>query len=213
MKSEDLYYDHYKDTFEKQLDYLKGRNRLTLVLLFLMVFLLALVVKPMSIGEKANIYLDGVAKGLSFNLSSINTIIIFVSLWVEVRYFQVVMQIERMYSYLHECEEKLNKEGEYVVNREGAYYLKSYPWLKELVDFCYVVLLPIAIVVIAIVRIVTEWNWTGWLKCVDVCGLLMIVIFSLLYLSHRILREEYFSKTAHPGLDLCKRICGYLRMN
>lgn len=213
MKSEELYYDHYKDTYANQLVNIQERNRLTSALLILMVLLLALVVEPSTIEEKANIYLNGIVDGLSFDLSSINTIIIFVSLWLLVRYYQVVMQIEKIYSYLHECEEVLSKDGNYVINREGAYYLKSYPWLKDVVNFCYVFILPIAIITIAVVRIVTEWHWIGWLKVIDICGLSLIILFSLLYISYRHLREEYFDKDAHPGIKSCKRILGYFRMD
>ena len=129
------------------------------------------------------------------------------------RYYQVVFQIEKMYLYLKDCEDKLCEDKEYIVNREGAYYLKSYPWYSDVVNACYVVLLPLAFIAVAIVKIVNECSWTTHFKIVDFIGLGLIILLSLLYLSNRLFREEYFDKTQFSDMKWYLRILYYLRLN
>ena len=82
-----------------------------------------------------------------------------------------------------------------------------------MVNACYVVLFPLAIIVVAIVKIVNEFSWTTYFKIVDFIGLSFIILLSLLYLSNRLFREEYFDKTQFPDMKLYLRILYYLRLN
>ena len=195
MQSESDYYDHYKETFAIQQVYLSERNKLTVWLLVLLVLVAGFIYDPTAINEKVNQYVSSHVAGLAFEMKYLNTGIIFLLLWVMTRYYQVVLQIERMYHYIDDCEKKLSKDGNYKVNREGAYYLKSYPWLSDVVDFCYVVLLPLFIIAIAVVKIIKECSWVTHFKLIDIIGLGLIILISLLYLSNRKLKEEFFDKT------------------
>ena len=156
MQSESDFYDHYKETFAVQQGYLSERNKLTAVMLVLLVLVAGFIYDPTILNDKVNQYVNSQVEGLAFEMKYLNTGIIFLLLWVITRYYQIVLQIEKMYHYLDDCEKKLSENGTYKVNREGAYYVKSYPWLSDVVDFCYVVLLPLAIITIAIIKIVKE---------------------------------------------------------
>lgn len=212
MTDEGLYYDHYKDSFVLQQSYLSERNKLTVAMLALLVLIAGFIYDPAMLNEKVNTYVATKVEGLAFELKYLNTGVIFLFLWVMTRYYQVVLQIEKMYLYLSDCEDKLSEDNEYLVNREGAYYLKSYPWLKDVVNACYVVFLPLAIIIVAVFKIVNEYAWTTHFKIVDFIGLGLIILLSLLYLSHRLLREEYFDKTQFASMTWYNRILHYLRI-
>ena len=211
MTTESDFYDHYKETFALQQGYLSERNKLTVWLLVLLILVAGFIYDPTMLNEKVNKYVESHVDGLAFELKYLNTGVVFLLLWVMTRYYQVVFQIEKMYKYLSECETKLS-EGKYVVNREGAFYLKSYPWLNDVVDFCYVVLLPLAIIATSIVKIVNEASWATHFKWVDFIGLGLIILFSLLYLSNRKLKEEYFDKEKYPDMKFFQRLWCYLRL-
>lgn len=213
MQSESDFYDHYKETFAVQQGYLSERNKLTAVMLVLLVLVAGFIYDPTILNDKVNQYVNSQVEGLAFEMKYLNTGIIFLLLWVITRYYQIVLQIEKMYHYLDDCEKKLSENGTYKVNREGAYYVKSYPWLSDVVDFCYVVLLPLAIIAIAIIKIVKESSWTTNFRIVDFIGLGLIILLSFLYLSNRKLREEFFDKKQHPGMSLCCRLLCYFRLN
>lgn len=212
MQSEGDFYDHYKETFSLQRDYLAERNKLTVWLLILLVLVAGFIYDPTMVNEKVNRYVSSNIEGLAFEMKYLNTGVIFLLLWVMTRYYQVVFQIEKMYNYLSDCETKLSEDKKYIVNREGAYYLKSYPWFNDVVDFCYVVLLPLAIISIAILKIIKECSWQTHFKIVDFIGLGLIIVLSLLYLSSRKLREEYFDKEQYKNMTWWSCFLHYLRI-
>ena len=125
MTSESDFYDHYKETFSLQQGYLSERNKLTVWMLILLVFVAGFIYDPTMLNEKVNKYVESQVEGFTLELKYLNTGVIFLLLWVMTRYYQVVFQIEKMYLYLKDCEDKLSEDNKYIVNREGAYYLKS----------------------------------------------------------------------------------------
>lgn len=212
MKDESLYYDHYKETFALQQGYLAERNKLTVWMLILLVFVAGFIYDPAMLNEKVNKYVESQVEGLALELKYLNTGVIFLLLWVMTRYYQAVLQIEKMYLYLKDCEDKLSEDDNYIVNREGAYYLKSYPWFSDVLNACYVALLPLAIIIVAVVKIVNECSWSTHFKIVDFMGLGLIIFLSLLYLSNRLFREEYFDKTQFSNMKWNERVLRYLRI-
>ena len=212
MTSETDFYDHYKETFALQQGYLAERNKLTVWMLILLVFVAGFIYDPAMLNEKVNKYVESQVEGFALELKYLNTGVIFLLLWVMTRYYQVVFQIEKMYLYLKDCEDKLSEDNNYIVNREGAYYLKSYPWFSDVVNACYVTLLPLAIIIVAVVKIVNECSWPTHFRYVDFIGLGLIIFLSLLYLSNRLFREEYFDKFQFSDMKWNERVLRYLRI-
>ena len=213
MATESNYYDHYKDTWSLQQSYLSERNKLTVSLLVLLVLVTGFMYGPANFPEKVNIYLNSRVKGLSFDLKYLNTGLIFLLLWVLSRYYQAVMKIDRMYDYLNDCETKLSDTQDgYKINREGAYYYKKRSWMANVLKYCYGLLLPLAIIAIAIIKIVKESGWTTRFKVVDFIGLGLIILVSLLFLSNRWLHEEFFDKKKHPHMKWFDRMKAYLNL-
>lgn len=186
MESENNYYDHYKDTWSLQQSYLSERNKLTVSMLVLLVLVAGFIYDPAMLNEKINTYVKSRVEGLVFDTKYLNTGLVFLLLWVLTRYYQAVMKIDRMYDYLNDCETKLsNSKGDYKINREGAYYYKKRSWMSNVLKYCYGLLLPLAIIAIAIIKIVNESGWTTRFKIADFIGLGLIILLSLLYIINR----------------------------
>lgn len=193
MKSEDNFYDHYKDTLSLQQTYLSERNKLTMALLILLVLLAVFMHGPTMIVEKFNTYLDSRVKGLTLGMKYLNTGLIFLLLWILTRYYQTVIKIDRTYGYLDQCEKRLSGgEDEYKMNREGVYYYKnrkkgddsnSRTCLENVLYLCYGFCLPFTIIVLATMKISKESSWaTDCFKFFDFIGLGFIILMSLLYM-------------------------------
>lgn len=211
MEGIEVLYDHYKDTFEQQKRYLAKRDHLTVLLLILVIPLIGLIFDPNYISSKLNAVIKAQVDNLVFDFEFINTGLIIAFFWFSLQYYMVVLQIERMYKYLDQCEASLCAGyTEFKINREGAYYLKSYPWMKTLADRFFVLGIPIGFITLSVCKIVNEWCWISKLHYIDIIFLFLTSLYSLLYISNRVFHEEYFDEVSHPNEDLLTRIKGYL---
>lgn len=210
MEDKEILYDHYKDTFEQQKGYLAKRNQLTVLLMVIAVLLIGLIYDPDNVSSKVNTLINAQVDKLYFDFNVINTGLILAFFWFSLQYYMVVLQIEKMYKYIKECEDKLsNAFSDFDINREGAYYLKSYPWLKVFANEFFVLGIPIGFIILTVSKIINEWNWTAELKLVDIVFLALTTIFSLLYISNRKLHEEFFDAEANPNISFLKRLKRY----
>ena len=210
MEGIEVLYDHYKDTFEQQKRYLAKRDHLTVLLLILAILLIGLIFDPNYISSKLNAVIKTQVDNLVFDFEFINTGLIIAFFWFSLQYYMVVLQIERMYKYLDQCEASLCAGyTDFKINREGAYYLKSYPWMKTLADRFFVIGIPIGFITLSLCKIVNEWCWISKLHYIDIIFLFLTSLYSLLYISNRVFHEEYFDEVSHPNEDLLMRIKGY----
>lgn len=210
MEGIEVLYDHYKDTFEQQKRYLAKRDHLTVLLLILAILLIGLIFNPNYISDKLNVVLKAQVDNLTFDFEFINTGVIIAFFWFSLKYYMVVLQIEKMYKYLDQCEESLCAAyAGFKINREGAYYLKSYPWMNTLADKFFVIGIPLGFIILSVCKIINEYSWTSCLRFVDLVFLVLTLIFSLLYISNRVFHEEYFDKETHPNLHLCTKLRKY----
>lgn len=210
MEDKEILYDHYKDTFEQQKEYLTKRDRLTVLLLLDVVLLI--MYNPNDVGCKLNAIISAQVDNLMFDFQVINTGLVIILFWLSLQYYMVVLQIEKMYKYIAGCEEKLSESFPgFDISREGAYYLKSYPWLKWCADKIFVLGIPIGFVILTVCKIINEWHWGTSLKFVDIVFLILTAIFSLLYMSNRMLHEEPFSKKSYPNLNKKERVKRYFK--
>lgn len=210
MEGREILYDHYKDTFEQQKGYLAKRDRLTVILMILVILLIGLICDPEYINSKLNTLISAQIADLVFDFQFINTGLIIAFFWFSLQYYMAVLQIEKMYKYLDQCE-KLLCEGYtgFKINREGAYYLKSYPWMNTLADRLFVLGIPIGFITLSVCKIVNEWCWISNLHYIDIIFLLLTSLYSLLYISNRVFHEEYLDIEAHPNLHFCTRLKRY----
>ncbi len=168
MEGIEVLYDHYKDTFEQQKRYLAKRDHLTVLLMILAILLIGLIFDPNYISIKLNTIINAQVNNLVFDFEFINTGLIIAFFWFSLQYYMIVLQIEKMYKYLDQCETSLCAGyTEFKINREGAYYLRSYPWMKTLADKFFVLGIPIGFIALSVCKIVKEWSWISNLHYID----------------------------------------------
>lgn len=209
MESQDNFYDHYKDTFDLQKGYLKKRDSLTVVLLIMTTVLLLQIQAPNITQDIANILIKQQAEGLQIDFMYVNSILIFAYLWVVMQYYMIVLLIERSYTYIHYIEKKLSNTGDYKIQREGVNYLKSYPWLKSLVNQIYKGVFPLLVIVVTVIKFVIEYQQEYEFIIFDAVILGLVLLLSLLYLSNRYLNEEYLSNKRYSRFSFFIRLKKY----
>lgn len=186
MQSEELYYDHYKDTFERQLGYLVERNRLTLYLIILVavIFLMGQN-RSMLVDISITLQEKNIGKAVvDFNI--ISTILYFTFMWLALRYYRVNLTIETGYDYLDNCEKELSKSDSFKIDREGKNYLKDYPCLKWLAHRIYVYLFPILVIAVSISGICHECGYTHSYGTLNVIFLALVIVMTFMYLVDRL---------------------------
>lgn len=153
-----ILYDHYKDSFEQiKLNLIKREQHFIMAALFLFASMFT-TFNPSYIQDVAN-NVSKVKLGLDLNLAfyTINSLFVFLSLWYLMRYYQTVLIIENLYSYIHKVESKLRDLiKDFEISREGKSYLKSYPILKSCIHSFYFIILPLAIITASLIKIYCE---------------------------------------------------------
>ena len=128
MESEGNYYDHYKDSFEQQKNYILKRDRYTIALLAMVSVLCLRVADVEDVNENIQKVITQYVENIHLNIKYIGVAISYIFLWLIIQYYQVCLTIEKTYKYIHSIEEKLSADGKYKIEREGVNYLRSYPW-------------------------------------------------------------------------------------
>ena len=120
-------------------------------------------------------------------LSNVLMLLLFVFL---VRYYQLLVSIERTYAYIHHLEDKLNNLfSANFITREGISYLKEYPVYSNLIDIFYKFIYPVLILFTCILKIIyIHFNFKNmdlghWVLLIFISLNMLIVI---LYLSSNI---------------------------
>lgn len=130
----ELIYDHYKDTFENIKSSLKIRDRLTLYILMLLFIVFLILISPALYSEAlqsiAKQYLELETSPSHYLL--VDLLIFACLLIVSVKYFQILIYIDREYSYIHSIEHCLKDLiTEFKINREGEFYFEKRPLLQK----------------------------------------------------------------------------------
>jgi hypothetical protein len=209
MESIDLYYDHYKDTFEHLKGYLKKRDNYTITLFILVIVLSFQISEPQESVKLADAFIQNEFKDVTIDFKYINTVLLFALLWLTILYYQINLLIEKMYKYVHEIEQNLSSDGIYPISREGKSYLKHYPWLSYIVHRIYTILFPLLIITIAGFKFYHEYKQSYDLLYIDAVAAFLIILSSILYLSNRHFKEEYYDKKLYPTLKWYQRFLGY----
>ena len=209
MTSEEILYDHYKDTFEQQKKYLRRRDGLT-VLLFVVVGLMLLYgYIPGTLQSALGGYIEKQLESpLLVDFTYVQSVFLAFFLWVWVQYCQIVMTVENTYTYIHRLEEKLTDQ-KCEISREGKSYLNPYPALKWAVDKFYCWVLPALIVLASILKFVNELHSGEPHIWFDGIILLLVVIVALFFFSFRALHEDALGED-YKEVCCLKRLWWYI---
>lgn len=193
--------DHYKETCSYLATYRKQRDRFFLYLLLV----LAIMFLQMSSPDKSYALISGLlsksmGEAIHLGQSFVKGLVWFFLLSLVLKYFQIVVVIERQYVYLHklECELKRHFASGIPFTREGKSYLKNYPKLSDWADILYVWVFPALLLFFISAKIVIELPgegqpYIGWVISLLLC--LMIWVTSILYLLFRFNLKKPHKKT------------------
>jgi hypothetical protein len=154
----EVLHDHYKDTFAYQREYIKNRDRLFLVILFLLILMLFQIFAPAEAGGViSEVISDQLKLSKTLNISFLGSVIWWFLLGAIVRYFQTVIQIERQYIYIHRLEDQLSSlyTGG-MFTRESKSYLVNYPVFLNWAWSTYSIVFPFLLIVITIAKMRSE---------------------------------------------------------
>lgn len=151
--------DHYNNTVAdfKKLGKSRAINFITLlVLLGVMAF------QYVSPSQSQSTLVQFAQKKLeidaTISINLIGSLVWFALLYVAIRYFQSVINIEKQYNYTHKLEAELSKSyGGKAFSREGKAYLNNYAVFSDWVHVVYWYIFPILFTIIITVKIVGEW--------------------------------------------------------
>jgi hypothetical protein len=184
----ELFYDHYKDTFEQIKGYIKRRNICTVIILCLLVFLSFQATNPKLASSISTEVVSKNIGNIQIDFEYIKSILYIALLWVLATYYRTTLTIEKHYKYIHEIEEKLsNTLSPFKIEREGKSYYNNYPFFLTLIDILYTITLPVSIFFFAIFSWIYEKNNMDnntlhfW---VNTFIIICISIVPLLYISH-----------------------------
>lgn len=124
----------------------------------------------------------GVSLGLNYNL--ISTSILLLLLWNLIKYFQLCLNIEKQYDYIHKLEDKLNDlSGEYLITREGHHYLNQFPLLSAIIHRIFNFFLPLGIILSMVLKVlIIPLEDFRIMSMINVFIQLLIILICFLYL-------------------------------
>lgn len=187
---------------------------LTVALITIVSLLLLYSVTPQTIENATDEYIKSVLGNVHIDFKYINTILLFVLLWVWMQYCQIVLTIESLYIYIHNIESQIsaNSKDGFEISRESKSYLSSYPWLKDAAHILYKTLFPVIVISTSIVKLVQECHNTIYYNLIpDIILIGITCIFSLLYVSNRCFHEDAFSPQ-NKNKKIGERFLEYLGM-
>lgn len=160
MEKIDLYYDHYKDTFELSKQAQHRRNCLFVWLCVLEALSFLFLIKP---DKAVEVFASGINAHFETDLilgnAVLQTLLWILIAYITVRYCQETLYVERQYPYMDKLEKEIAKEsGTILFEREGQGYLKEYPMVSNFIDLFYKMFCPVLFTGINIARIVREWQ-------------------------------------------------------
>jgi hypothetical protein len=179
---------HYKDTFDIHRASIKQRDTLFYGLLVILAVFTLQISSTEVVVSVVNDYVNkstGIKLGKSADF--ISTLLWLLLLGFTTRYYQVVLEIERQYGYLHALESKLNEyyPESKAFTREGKSYLSKYPLFSNWVWFLYTVFFPSLIIFCVIMKTISEVEGMQSVEVnqiIDFISCFVISISSILYL-------------------------------
>jgi len=125
----------------------------------------------------------------AISINVIASLVWFALLYVAIRYFQNVINIEKQYNYTHQLEKELaNHYDGKAFTREGKAYLNNYAIFSDWVHIVYWYIFPVLFTAAITVKIVGEWAANSqnalqvWLNTVIYASLVIstaLYVFSL----------------------------------
>ena len=184
MNNTEILYDHYKDTSEETKKQESRRNKLFIIILIHIFVLFLVSYKPESMCNViSDLLMEKWKMGFYFSINIIQIAIMISMLYCVIRYYQINIQINRIYPYIHTIENELSKQISKNFTREGKNYLKEYPKTQNIVYFCYKYIFPVFYIIALIYRVVINNTWNSpVIKSIEVIITILLIILNIVYM-------------------------------
>ena len=160
-----ILHDHYKETFSYIKLQERQRDRLFLYQIALVALLFLEVWYPENLGSFLS---NTEIKGVGLQISAIPIYVAISATWtflasLTLRYYQLMVNIDRQYEYLHHLEDQISPlftagDGRQTYRREGQHYLASRQKFSTWVWLFYTYAFPIIVVAAVSGVVVKEWQ-------------------------------------------------------
>jgi hypothetical protein len=179
--------DHYNNTVSDFKKLGKSREANFIAILILLGVMAFQYVSP---EQSQGILVQFIQKKLDINaalsVNLIGSLIWFTLLYVTVKYFQTVINIEKQYNYTHQLEKELAKSyNGKAFTREGVTYLKNYALFSDWVHIIYWYIFPALFTIVITIKIFSEWtaqNQNGISIVLDTVIWLALTVSTALYI-------------------------------
>ncbi len=189
---------HYKDSYDAHLVTVKQRDTLFYMLLIIMAIFSLQSISIDSTNEAlSQVFKQYIGISLDKGSSVLSTLIWFALFGFTTRYYQVVIQIEGQYNYLHKLEETLNGyyKDQISFTREGKSYSKNTSsYFSEWIYRLYTWIFPVLILLLICLKIFVEFTSILPLSCIlsiscilSLSNILISLIFFVIVLISTIL--------------------------
>lgn len=184
MNNTEILYDHYKDTIEETKKQESRRNKLFIIILIHIFVLFLVSYKPESMCNViSDLLMEKWKMGFYFSINIIQIAIMISMLYCVIRYYQINIQINRIYPYIHTIENELSKQTSKNFTREGKNYLKEYPKTQNIVYFCYKYIFPVFYIIALIYRVIINNTWNSpVIKSIEVIITILLIILNIVYM-------------------------------
>lgn len=184
MNNTEILYDHYKDTTEETKKQESRRNKLFIIILIHIFVLFLVSYKPESMCNViSDLLMEKWKMGFYFSINIIQIAIMISMLYCVIRYYQINIQINRIYPYIHTIENELSKQISKNFTREGKNYLKEYPKTQNIVYFCYKYIFPVFYIIALIYRVIINNTWNSpVIKSIEVIITILLIILNIVYM-------------------------------
>lgn len=184
MEKIDIQYDHYKETFKIIRDNEKERNKLFIIVIIHVLVIFLFMVKPNEIYQTINEFSKNyIQNGLYFGINAIEIFIWISTLYFSTRYFQININIDRKYIYLHNLEEQLSKSLKLEFNRESKAYEEEYPILLNIIYWTYRYIFPILYILFLIIGLILSLkNYTILKVIIGIIVSIFLITMNILYM-------------------------------
>lgn len=184
MNNTEILYDHYKDTIEETKKQESRRNKLFIIILIHIFVLFLVSYKPESMCNViSDLLMEKWKMRFYFSINIIQIAIMISMLYCVIRYYQINIQINRIYPYIHTIENELSKQISKNFTREGKNYLKEYPKTQNIVYFCYKYIFPVFYIIALIYRVIINNTWNSpVIKSIEVIITILLIILNIVYM-------------------------------
>lgn len=183
MSNTEILYDHYKETINETKKQESKRNKLFIIILIHIFILFLISFRPESMCNTiSDLLMEQWKVGFYFSINTVQVVVMISMLYCVVRYYQINIQIDRTYPYIHKLEEELTSQIGKNIEREGKNYLSQYPRTQNIVYYSYKYIFPVLFIFALIYRLIFNNTWNNPLiKTAEVIITVILITLNIVY--------------------------------